>query len=380
MKQTWLFILTLFVATITCGQAFSSTALDGVIAKLEKAIITASDMHDSGGLEAGTPYVATITPTVKIAFSKENFDADLEKAMKVYDGLLMKRKSMSQQKTKSPADRRISALMTAEQKTASVEPPVAGAPADYNVYEDYTQTHKDRTLRENQAAEADMRSVLNERQAAEAELVQKKQRKQAVQEQAMRWQAELDKQASASARVAAEWNRQHSFGAYARRFLGSVVQTAVGSFTTALLTPIATNLANNAVGQMFPGSSTGSIAQQAASQATRDTIMSTASGVGSSVGQSASGAIMGRSDSYAGQTTATPSSAYSSSSTYSPVYTGAPVQSRKRVFADPRFSPRVREALGGVQIKTSDIKKVKKFISRYPDPRGWVSYQKQVRY
>ncbi len=376
MRQTRLFILMLFATIITCGQAFSSTALDGVIAKLEKAIIIASDMHDSGGLEAGEPYVASITPTVKIAFSKENFDADLEKAMKVYDGLLVKRKSMSQQtrkKTKSRADRRINALMTAEQKTASVEPPIASAPADYNVYEDYTQTHKDRTLRENQAAEADMRSVLNERQAAEAELVQRKQRKQAVQEQAMRWQAELDKQASASARVAAEWERQHSFGAYARRFLGSVVQTAVGSFTTALLTPIATNLANDAVGQMFPGSSTGSLARQAASQATRDTIMSTASGVGSSVGQSASGAVMGRSDAYTGQTT-------TSSSTYSPVYTSAPVQSQKRVFTDPRFSPRVRDALGGVQIKASDIRKAKKFISRYPDPQGWVSYQKQVRY
>lgn len=370
--------------------AVSMTALNSVINKVEKTIISASALHDEDRIEPGRPLVAEISPQVRLRFSRENFDSDLKKAFNVYDGLLLhraelvkraKEENKKARRPKSPGDD-IEALMRAEKKTQKHAPGPGVVPdADYNVYKDYSQTHQERVQMEDQAAEADMRAVIAERQAAETELAQKKERKRALQEQAMRWQAELDKQAAGSARAAAEWERQHSFGAYARRFLGSVVQTAVGSFTGAFLTPIATNLANQAVGQMFPGAarSSGSLAEQAAAQATHDTITSVATGAGSSIGQAAGQAVTGTGSSSSPSFTESPAQTASGSTFGTPVSKSSTMikttTPKRKVFKDP--------LLGGgneIAVKDAKLKPRKKFICRYPGPQGWTKKERQVRY
>lgn len=377
----------------TWAGAITMTALNGVINKVEKTIISASALHDEGGIEPGRPLVTEIAPQVRLTFSKENFDSDLKKAFNVYDGLLLhraelvKRTKEEKKKARRPksAGGDIAALMRAEKKTKSHAPDTGVAPnTDYSVYEDYKQTHQARTQMEDQAAEADMRAVIAERQAAETELAQKKDRKRALQEQAMRWQAELDKQAAGSARAAAEWERQHSFGAYARRFLGSVVQTAVGSFTGAFLTPIATNLANQAVGQMFPGAarSSGSLAEQAAAQATQDTITSVATGAGTSIGQAAGQAVTGTGT----QPSTTSASTFTGSTMKSAPSSGTQIsqgtagmtmtkKTPQKVFRDPLLG--VGKETG---VKDPVLKPRNKFICRYPGPQGWTPKQRQVRY
>ena len=67
----------------------------------------------------------------------------------------------------------------------------------------------------------------------------------------MNWQNEMDKGAAESARAAAEWHREHSFGAYARRFLTTVVETGVGSFSSAFLGAVGSELADEATKAIF---------------------------------------------------------------------------------------------------------------------------------
>ncbi len=242
---------------------------------------------------------------MSLAFRKEHFDDDLAKALTVYNNLVAHRTKMNSAKAvktsaksaparKKPAGR-LGNLMRAEQKTNRLQPKTGNvAVQNYDVYQDYQKNHRAKLAAENRAAEVDMQRVIAERRGAENELLQQKQRKQQFQAQAMKWQGELDRQASASSRAAAKWEQEHSFGAYARRFLGSVLQTTVGSFTTALLTPITANMANQAVAQLFPNAPAGNIATQAGATATQAAGSSVAGSAGAAAGQAAAGAASGQ--------------------------------------------------------------------------------------
>ncbi|MBI4827952.1 MAG: hypothetical protein HY804_03960 [Nitrospinae bacterium] len=242
-------------------------ALDALIGKLENAITTASRLRDEGKISPGNPYRVQITPKTTLSFGAEHFEADAERAFTVYKNLLEFRAKGAAIKSKPAAqtDSRLDALMEAERKTAARAPlpPPQAVETQFDLYQQYRAEHDKKAAQEEQAAEADMRAVSAERKSAEVEQAQRRQRDQALQQQAMKWQAELDKQASHTARAAAQWEEQHSFGAYAKRFLAAVLQTTIGSFTTAFLTPITTDLANRAVQQMFPDAATGGLAAQA---------------------------------------------------------------------------------------------------------------------
>ena len=106
---------------------------------------------------------------------------------------------------------------------------------------------KPRIRQQDAAAEADMQAVIAERQAAAVEQQMKRERRQQLQGQAMEWQAQLDQGAAESARAAAEWQREHSFGAYARRFLATTIQTGAGAFSSTFFGGIGAELANRAV-------------------------------------------------------------------------------------------------------------------------------------
>lgn len=307
MMRIALLVLVVFLSTLstTAFAALSGAELDRIITTIENAITTASDRHDAGKIVAGTPYVAKVTDKVSLAFSKEHFDADLAKALKVYNNLVAHRTKLNSSKTvnaniKSAPTRkeptgRLGNLMRAEQKTNRLQPKAGKVPVqNYDVYQDYQKNHMAKINAENRAAEVDMQRVIAERRSAENELLQRKQRKQQIQAQAMKWQGELDRQASASSRAAAKWEQEHSFGAYARRFLGSVLQTTVGSFTTALLTPITANMANQAVAQLFPNAPAGNIATQAGATATQAAGSSVAGNAGTAAGQAAGSAVSGQ--------------------------------------------------------------------------------------
>jgi hypothetical protein len=239
-----------------------STDLNAVIERVEKAITHAADLYETGKIKPGKPYVKEIASGVSLSFSQETFEKDLARAFDVYHGLLSNNNKIQTAKNKTAEGQlsgskkseedRIGAMMRAEKKTASLAPKTKPQiSVEYDIYTDYRKTHLERMQQEDQSAEADRKSILAERRAAETELVQKRNRKAALQNQSMKWQSQLDKQASASARKAAEWQKKHSFGAFARTFLATVVQTAVGSFTGGLLTPIATELSNQAVKNWF---------------------------------------------------------------------------------------------------------------------------------
>jgi len=270
-------IVFLFTPTVFSKKA-PETKIDTVIAKLEKAITKASDLYDSGKIQQGQPYIAAIAPNIKITFSKENFDTDLKKAFGVYDKLIVYRKKMkSSKKSSTPSPRsaprkntpddRIAALMREEKKMIEPSPQsrekTATQYSKYSVYKTYQQGHQAKAQQEDQAAEADIKTVIAERRAAETALQQRIKHKQELQAQAAKWQGELDKQASASSSAATKWQTEHSFGAYTKRFFYSVLQTAVGSFGSAFLGTVATHYANKAVIKMFPDIDTSTLATQA---------------------------------------------------------------------------------------------------------------------
>lgn len=260
-------------------------AASAVAEKIEQAITSASERYDSGEITEGAPYRVKITNDITLSFSYEQFDEDLSRAFDLYSDALAGTIEISAKpeaaaqpemtaktevaakpeptvqtapppppapKKKQPAaDDPIGALMQAEKATNRAAGASSIPPMQFDVYEQFRSSHATRIQQQDMAAEADMAMLVGQRQAAEEQRLQRLQQQQELQSQAMQWQAQLDKQASEAARKAAEWEAQHSFGAYATSFLATVAQTAIGSFTGGLLNPIATELANKAVDKWF---------------------------------------------------------------------------------------------------------------------------------
>jgi hypothetical protein len=275
------FLLTALYLAVAPGVSanLQRQSIDTSIEKLESAISTASELYDSGALTDASPYKAEIAPNLTLSFSKTTFETDLSLAFDQYEILLTEKESVTSRqsppqpgppaapvaaeiKTAAPAPApsnaepvdEITALMQAEQETGAAQPAGQNSNFDtggFDVYNNYSASHSTTLQQADQMAEYDMQNLVAQRQAAEAERLSKMQRDQELQGQAMEWQAQLDKQASESARKAAEWEATHSFGAYATTFLATVAQTAIGSFTGGLLTPVATTLANKAVKSLF---------------------------------------------------------------------------------------------------------------------------------
>jgi hypothetical protein len=271
------------MTVLLCLPAMQSSA-SAVAEKIEQAITSASEHYDSGEIREGAPYRVEINDDITLIFSYEQFDADLSRAFDLYSAALegtietsAKPKAAAQPemkaktevavkaeptvhtappppapKKKQPAaDDPIGALMQAEKATNRAAGVSSIPPMQFDVYEQFHSSHATRVQQQDMAAEADMAMLVGQRQAAEEQRLQRLQQQQELQSQAMQWQAQLDKQASEAARKAAEWEAQHSFGAYATSFLATVAQTAIGSFTGGLLNPIATELANKAVDKWF---------------------------------------------------------------------------------------------------------------------------------
>jgi len=203
-----------------------------------------------------------------------------------------------------PAVDRLTALMQAERQTAHAVPSgqAATIPLEYSVYKNYRQSRSARIQEDDKMIDAEKQAIVAERQAAAQSQQRKREREQQLQGQATAWQAELDKQAKASSAAALQWAEEHSFGAYAKRFLGMVVQTSVGAFTGGFLGTLSTNLANKAVSNLFPDAST-NIYTQAAAAGTSSAITQTGTTVGQTVGQQAAATVTGQSVATA-QTTA----------------------------------------------------------------------------
>jgi len=271
-----LFLLIVLYLT-TASAVFANLekqSINSSIKKLENGIVQASELYDTGKLPDAPPFQVRISSNITVSFSRTSFTTDLSLAFDHYKKLLIiKYTSVNQQANLQPpataearpsnppakknieADDEITALMRAEQETVSAQPRSQSnnfnAATGFDVYSNYQMSHAATLQQADQMAEFDMQNVLAERQAAETERLQKIQRDQEIQGQAMEWQSLLDKQASDSARKAAEWEATHSFGAYATSFLGTIAQTAIGSFTGGLLTPVATILANKTVKSLF---------------------------------------------------------------------------------------------------------------------------------
>ena len=303
-------VISLFLISPSVGlTTMSDAGQGGMIEKVEKAILKASEMFEQGNIKKGKPYTIDISPEIKLSFSEETFDKDIEKAFKILDQMVIKKKtektnrtvfvpeqgsSIPDSQTPSPqgqADDRINAIMQAEKQTDKGLPqPEGKIPPEYSVYKNYQQARQEKVLSENKSAEADMQAVIAERQAAAQNLQRKREREQQLQAQATKWQDQLDKQASASARAAAAWEAEHSFGAYAKRFLGMVIQTSVGALTGGFLGTVSTNLANQAVKKMFPDASTNPVSQATAA-GTSAAITNTATGIGQTATTSIGGSF-----------------------------------------------------------------------------------------
>lgn len=215
-------------------------------AQLEKAITEASERFERGALKPGAPFTVRLADGRSVTFSAEKFDADVDRAFELLETLL------KQQKAAPAADSHLDSLMRAEKKTSAAAPaPRAAPPADYSVYGNYRKSRDERIEAQDEAAETDMQHVIAERLAADEDRARKMERDQGLQVQAMKWQSELDSQASASVKAAAAWEAEHSPAAYAKNFLGMVIQTAVGSFTGGFLGVVSTNLANKAVRSLY---------------------------------------------------------------------------------------------------------------------------------
>lgn len=263
----------------------------GLAGRIEQAITEAADLFDQGKILKGRPHVVEVAPGVRLTFSQETFEADMETAFLVLEmAMTRKGKEASESpadasRSRAPAEQprdRMSALIEAEKQTSRNAPPGSSqVPADYSMQRNYQQSRQARTQGEEKEIEAERQIVLAERAAAAQNLQRKREREQQLQAQSAKWQDELDRQAKVSAQAAAQWEEEHSFGAYAKKFLGVVVQTSVGAFTGAFLGTVATNLADKAVKKLFPGASTGASAtSQAAAAGTSAAITSTTTAAG----------------------------------------------------------------------------------------------------
>jgi len=330
-----LFLLLLLIGLMAGGPATASQTAGGtatvVAANVEKAILQASEWHEQGKIPKGRPLVIPVASDFQLVFSAENFDADLDRAFRVLDQIMTRAKAergtpagtrvvpasaQPGQKTASaphiaaapagppPAADRLTALMQAERQTAHAAPSgqATGIPLEYSVYKNYRQSRTTRIQEDDKIIEAEKQAVIAERQASAQSQLRKRERDQQLQAQATAWQSELDKQAKASSMAALQWEQEHSFGAYAKRFLGMVVQTSVGAFTGGFLGVLSTNLANKAVSNLFPDAYP-NIYTQAAAAGTSSAISQTGTTVGQSVGQQAAAAVTGQSGT-ATQTTA----------------------------------------------------------------------------
>jgi hypothetical protein len=253
-------------------------------------------MYEQGKIKKGQPYTVEVSKEIKLSFSEETFDKDVDNAFKALDQLMKKRTGeKGVVAVPVPENDRIGELKQAEKRMDKGTPKPAGdkMSSEYSVYKNYQQLRQERMSNENKVAEADMQAVIAERQAVAQDLQRKRERERELQAQAMKWQEQLDKQASASAQAAAQWEAEHSFGAYARKFLGTVIQTAVGSFTGGFLGTLSTNFANSAVKKLFPNVDTSTLSQAAAA-GTSSAITSTAGSVGQTTTSAVTGSITGQ--------------------------------------------------------------------------------------
>ena len=325
-----LFVALLLIGLPAGAQAAASPAAGGtavaVAENIEKAILQASELREQGKIQKGRPLVIPVASDFQLVFSAENFDADLDKAFRVLDQLMTRARAergqtapagqasaslqpgqplpqIAAQGPSQPVDR-LTALMQAERQTARAVPSgqAAGIPLEYSVYQNYRQSRSARIQEDDKMIETEKQAVIAERQAAAQSQQRKRERDQQLQAQSTAWQAELDKQAKASSAAALQWEQEHSFGAYAKRFLGMVVQTSVGAFTGGFLGVLSTNLANKAVSNLFPDAYP-NIYTQAAAAGTSSAITQTGTTVGQTVGQQAAAAVTGQSGT-ATQTTA----------------------------------------------------------------------------
>lgn len=331
----YLFFTLLLIGLPAGGQAAASpdavATIKAVSANLEKAILQASEWHEQGKIQKGRPLIIPVASDLQLTFSAENFDADLDKAFRVLDQLMTRIRAYGSQTASArpapasaqpgqmavaspqaaaapgspPAVDRLTALMQAERQTAHAVPSgqAATIPLEYSVYKNYRQSRSARIQEDDKMIDAEKQAIVAERQAAAQSQQRKREREQQLQGQATAWQAELDKQAKASSAAALQWAEEHSFGAYAKRFLGMVVQTSVGAFTGGFLGTLSTNLANKAVSNLFPDAYP-NIYTQAAAAGTSSAITQTGTTVGQTVGQQAAATVTGQSAA-ATQTTAT---------------------------------------------------------------------------
>lgn len=333
-----LFVALLLIGLPASAQAAASRAAGGtavaVTENIEKAILQASELREQGKIQKGRPLVIPVASDFQLVFSAENFDADLDKAFRVLDQLMTRARAERGQTAPArqapipmqpgqpqpqaavpgpppPADR-LTALMQAERQTARIAPSgqAAGIPLEYSVYQNYRQSRTARIQEDDKMIEAEKQAVIAERQAAAQSQQRRRERDQQLQAQATAWQAELDKQAKASSSAALQWEQEHSFGAYAKRFLGMVVQTSVGAFTGGFLGTLSTNLANKAVSNLFPDASA-NIYTQATAAGTSSAISQTGTTVGQTVGQQAAAAVTGQSGTATQTTTASGIGQYS---------------------------------------------------------------------
>ncbi len=322
-------VVLLLTGLVAAGQAIAARNVGGaataVAANVEKAILQASEWHEQGKIQKGRPLVIPVASDFQLVFSAENFDADLDKAFRVLDQLMTRAKAERGTTTGTraapgsaqpgqnamsapqipaaplgppPATDRLTALMQAERQTArAASAPsghAAGIPLEYSVHKNYQQSRTARIQEDDKIIEAEKQAIVAERQAAAQSQLRKREREQQLQGQATAWQTELDKQAKASSAAALQWEQEHSFGAYAKRFLGMVVQTSVGAFTGGFLGVLSTNLANKAVSNLFPDAYP-NIYTQAAAAGTSSAITQTGATVGQTVGQQAAAAVTGQS-------------------------------------------------------------------------------------
>jgi len=309
------------------GPSFGQTQQDMetsfkiTIERIEKAIVQAEELYEQGKIPKGKPMVIPIATDYSLSFSAENFQKDAEKAFQLLDQLMteqkkfkaqitstasMKTQTQSSAATSAPSKKppqnhkkdRLGALMQAEKQTDKASPVAEEKiPLEFSIYKNYQQTRQSRLQEEEKGIEADKQIILAERLAAAQDEQRKREREQQLQAQSSRWQEELDKQAKASSQAALQWEKEHSFGAYAKQFLGMVVQTAVGSFTGGILGTLGTNLANQAVGKLFPDAATNVVSQSMAA-GTSSAITSTAAGTGQAIGQGVGSVVSGQTPQY----------------------------------------------------------------------------------
>ncbi|MBN1268226.1 MAG: hypothetical protein JXB04_01445 [Kiritimatiellae bacterium] len=195
------------------------------------------------------PAVGHLLPASTLTFSQETFDQDLEQALDLLDRYAAVRAGRFEQvREQSPEEQ----LREMEEGFVEVDEDRLEAAESFSAFEAYAEGHKARQAERDRAAEDDMRRVTEERRLAQERKAVQDAARRKTQDLNRTWQEEMDAQATREAEAEAAWRREHSAGAFMKKFAWTLAGSTVTSFAGGFAHSVGAGYADYVIRKKYP--------------------------------------------------------------------------------------------------------------------------------